>query len=109
MITVTRWLVALLIAVFAVVSTGDAEAQAFKPKKGQAKGGGTAAKKAPAPAKKGGTAPRRVVTSKAAPKKKGSRAAQTGRTEDLTPDADSPKSKSSTQDDDYVVIEDDDE
>jgi hypothetical protein len=104
--SVTRWMLALLIAVFAASSAGDADAQAFKPKKAPAKG--TAAKKAPAPAAKKTTAPRRVVTSNKAAKKRPSRAAQSGRADDLTPDSDAPSSKT-TKDDDYVLIEDDDE
>lgn len=98
-------MLALLIAVFAASSVGDAEAQAFKPKKAPAKG--AAAKKAPAPAAKKAKAPRRVVTSKAT-KKRPNRAAESGRADDLTPDSDAPSSKT-TKDDDYVLIEDDDE
>jgi hypothetical protein len=107
---VTRWILAIVFAVF-VSSAGDASAQAFKPKKATPAKGGTAAKKTPAPAAKKApaSAPRRVVTSSKASKKKTSRAAQTsGRPDDLTPDAE-PTAKSAARDDDFVLIEDDDE
>ncbi|CAN5922501.1 hypothetical protein BH11MYX3_BH11MYX3_08570 [soil metagenome] len=107
---VTRWMIVLVLAVFASTA-GDADAQAFKPKRSTPVKGAPA-KKAPAAAAKKApaSAPRRVVTSSKAPKKKGSRAAQTsGRAEDLTPDGDEPTSKSTIRDDDYVLIEDDDE
>ncbi len=108
---VTRWLIVLVLAVFATAaSAGDADAQAFKPKRSTPVKGAPA-KKTPAAAKKTpAAAPRRVVTSSKPSKKKGSRAAQTsGRADDLTPDGDEPTSKSSIRDDDYVLIEDDDE
>lgn len=90
-----------------VSSAGSADAQAFKPKKstpakGPAKKSAPAAKKAPA-------AKSRVVTSSKPAKKRTSRAAATsGRPDDLTPD-DEPSGKSASKDEDYVLIEDDDE
>lgn len=103
---VTRWILAIALAV--VVSTaGDAGAQAFKPKRSTPVKGAPA-KKNPV-AKKAPAAKSRVVTSKPA-KKRTSRAAQTsGRAEDLTPDDEPTSGKSASKDDDYVLIEDDDE
>lgn len=109
---VTRWLLVLLFAALASTSTArEADAQAFKPKRSTPVKGAPA-KKTPTSAKKTpAAAPRRVVTSSKAPsKKRTSRAAETsGRTDDLTPDSDAPRGKSTTKDDDYVLIEDDDE
>lgn len=95
-----RWPIALLLALF--VTSGDADAQAFKPRGGAKASAKPAAKKA-SPAKK--AAPKKA----AKPAKKGSRAAQSSaRPDDLTPD-DSPAKKSSNPEDadDFVLIEDD--
>lgn len=110
-IVLVRWVLALFAAVMVLSASGTASAQAFKPKKGTpaktSTTAGTTAKKAPPPAS---AKKARVVTSSKAPKKRTSRAAETsGRTDDLTPDADAPAKKSSNADDDYVKIEDDDE
>lgn len=94
----TRWLAALFVSLF-VLGSGDASAQAFKPKS-KAKAAQT--KKA-APRKQ--AAPKKS-TAKA---KKKSRAAETaGRPDDLTPDEDA-KTKRPEDEDDYVLIEDDEE
>lgn len=105
--TVTRWLILLLLAVFASTA-GDADAQAFKPKRSTPVKGAPAKKTAPVAAKKTpGSGPRRVVTSsKATAKNKGAPAATS---DDAASDPDEPTSKSTTRDDDYVLIEDDDE
>ncbi len=104
MTIVTRWILALSLAVF-VSSAGTADAQAFKPKRSTPVKG--------APAKKNPVAKKAPTTKKAVAakpaKKRTSRAASAGRTDDLTPEDEPVAAKSSTRDDDYVLIEDDDE
>jgi hypothetical protein len=107
-VIVTRWILAIAMAAL-VSSAGSADAQAFKPKKSTPAKGAAPAKKSTPAAKKAPAAKSRVVTSSKPAKKRTSRAAATsGRPDDLTPD-DEPSSKGASKDEDYVLIEDDDE
>jgi hypothetical protein len=95
-----RWVVAMMLALF-VVSSSDANAQAFKPRGGAKAPAKTAAKKAPA---------KKAPAKRTAKAKKTSRAAQSSaRPDDLTPDETPVKRSAPEDDDDYVLIEDDDE
>ena len=108
-ILVTRWIVAIAMAVL-VSSAGNADAQAFKPKKSTPAKGAAPAKKSTPATKKAPAAKSRVVTSSKPAKKRASRAAATsGRPDDLTPDDEPTGGKTASKDDDYVMIEDDDE
>lgn len=108
-VSVTRLILAIAMAVL-VSSAGSADAQAFKPKKSTPAKGATPAKKSTTAAKKTPAAKSRVVTSSKPAKKRPSRAAATsGRPDDLTPDDEPSTSKSASKDEDYVLIEDDDE
>lgn len=103
---VTRWILAIAITVL-VSSAGTADAQAFKPKRSTPTKGAPQKKN---PVAKKSPAKSRVVTSSKPAKKRGSRAAQTsGRADDLTPEDEPTSGKSASKDDDYVLIEDDDE
>jgi len=100
-----RWLILAVLAVFA--TSGDADAQAFKPR-----GGSKAAPaKKSAPAKKAAPAKKKAAApAKKASTKKTSRAAETSaRPDDLTPDEeDAPPTRGNDEDgDNYVMIEDD--
>lgn len=113
-VIVTRLILAIAMAVgFAtalVSSAGRADAQAFKPKKSTPAKGAASVKKSPPAAKKAPAARSRVVTSPKPAKKRTSRAAATsGRPDDLTPDDAPSSSKGAPKDEDYVLIEDDDE
>jgi hypothetical protein len=108
-----RWLASLTFAIVVIIA-GDAGAQAFKPRDGQAKPAPTKPTKptkaapAAAPSKKAarGTSPRRSVTTKTKAKKP-SRAAQgRGRVGDLTPDP--VKAGGSDADDEVTIVDDED-
>ena len=98
----TRWIVAIVMTVFAAGSVEEASAQAFKPR------GGKAAAKKPAAAPKKSTAPKKAAgKSGGKSKKKPSRASESSaRPDDLTPEPVA-VNKAPEDDEDYVLIEDD--